>query len=328
MKMLVLGSVALIVLGACSCENNTPDPAAALAPPPPQDVAAVEPTPAPAPDPSRPPVDGEATLTAPESVIAGSNIDVAWTGPGNSADYIDIVPRGQKDTGTQSTYGYVGPSKGSVTLRAPTTAGDYDLRYILDMAGKKTVKATAPLAVTGAVATLVAPATAETGQSLAIAWTGPNGAGDYIDIVKGGQTATGTQVTYVYTNAGTPAKLEAPSSPGVYDIRYVLEGPGGRKVPATSKLAVTLAKATLDAAPTAAREAKIRVQWTGPNSSGDYIDLVKRGSTATSGEASYFYTANNGELTAPKEAGDYDIRYVLDAPGGRAILARRPISIR
>lgn len=333
MKTTILACVSAVVLVGCSCENNTPPPGAE----PPrageagqQGIAVGEPNPAtPAPaDPSTPPVDGAATLTAPPTITAGANVTVTWTGPGNAGDYVDLVPRGFADTRNEITYAYVRNSNGSVVVRAPTTAGEYDIRYVLDMAGPRSIKATSPLTVTAAAATLAGPAMAETGQALEIAWTGPNGPGDYIDLVKAGETKTSGEIVYAYTNAGTPAKLEAPSSPGNYDIRYVLEGPSGRKIPATMALSVTLAKATLKAPGSVAKGAKFKVEWTGPKSSGDYVDLVPKGSTATSGEKSYFYVTSTPDLTAPAEAGDYEIRYVLEAPGGRAILARISVQVR
>lgn len=225
-KTIVLVCVSALVLVGYACENNTPTPVADASAPPAQGVGVGEPNPATPPgadaaptpppaDPNKPPVDGAATLTSPATAVVGANVAVAWTGPNNSGDYIDIVPRGAAATSGEITYAYVRSSKnGSVIVRAPTSAGDYDIRYVQDLAGPRTVKATASLTVTAAAATLTAPATAETGQVLSIVWTGPNGPGDYIDIVKGGQTTTGSEITYAYTDRGSPATLEAPSASG------------------------------------------------------------------------------------------------------------------
>ena len=54
------------------------------------------------------------------------------------------------------------------------------------------------------------------------------------------------------------------------------------------------------------------------------------GVTATpDGQTDYFYVASSpfDELTAP-DAGDFEIRYVLEAPGGRLVIAKRAISVR
>lgn len=329
MKSIILAGAAVLALAACSGEKQSPaKPADASAPA--QGIAVGEPNPsAPAPaDPNAPPVDGEATLKGPATAVAGATFEFAWTGPGNASDYIDLVPRAYDKTSGEISYSYVRDTKGTVSLRAPVAAGEYDVRYVLDMGSTRSVKARAPLTVSEASAKLTVPATAETGQELSIAWTGPNGKGDYVDLVKAGETKTSGEITYAYTSAGTPAKLEAPSSPGNYEIRYLLEGASGRKVITSAPLAVTLANATLKAPAVVGKGAKFKVEWTGPKSSGDYVDLMEKGSTATSGEKSYFYLASAPELTAPAQAGDYEVRYVLDAPGGRAILARVPVSVR
>lgn len=276
------------------------------------------------------PVDGEATVTVPATVGAGAPIEAGWTGPGNTGDYIDLVPRGFTATSGEITYAYARDAVPVAKLQAPTTPGEYEVRYVVQLTSERKVKATAPLTVAASAASLTVPPRAEAGEPLTIAWTGPAGKGDYIDIVPDGHTETSGEVTYAYTRDGNPAKLTAPGKSGAYQIRYLLEGPGGRKILATSLITVTVAIATLTAPETAARGSKVKVEWTGPKRRGDYIDLVKKGHTQTSGELSYFYTDRESasELTMPAEAGEYEIRYVLEAPGGRQVLARRPLRVR
>jgi Ca-activated chloride channel family protein len=163
-----------------------------------------------------------------------------------------------------------------------------------------------------------------------ISWTGPSAQSDYIDLVTAGHTDTSGEITYAYTRDGSPAKITAPGKAGAYDIRYILDGPGGRRVLAKATLQVSQPSASVKAADTVNKGAKFKVEWTGPKRASDYIDLVKKGQTETSGEVSYFYTGrpSTSELTAPNEAGDYDIRYVLEAPGGRVVLAKTPVRVR
>ncbi len=322
-KTLLATSILALVLAAC---EKKPEPTAAAPDAPAADAPAGS---AAGGNPNAPAIDGAVSITSPPSAAAGAEIKVAWTGPGNASDYIDIVPRGAAATTGEISYAYVKDSKGEVSLRVPTAAGEYDVRYVLDMSGTRSVKTASPLTVTAGGATLKAPAAADAGQEFAIEWTGPNGSGDYIDLMKAGSTATSGEITYAYTSAGNPAKMEAPSAAGDYEIRYLLEGAGGRKIIATSALKVSLPQAALAAPDNAAKGKAFKVDWTGPRSSGDYVDLVPKGYTATSGEKDYFYVAqgNSGELTAP-EAGEWVVRYVLDAPGGRAVLASRPVSVR
>ena len=269
-------------------------------------------------------------MTAPASVGAGAIAEVGWTGPGNSGDYIDLVPRGSAATSGEIAYTYTRDAIPVAKLRAPTAPGDYDVRYVVQLEGGRAVKATAPLTVTAASATLTAPPKAESGEPFTVEWTGPAGNGDYVDIVPAGFTEVSGEITYAWTRDGNPAKLVAPGKAGAYQVRYVLEGTGKRTVLRSSALEVAAAAATLKAPDSAAKGAKVKVEWTGPKRRGDYVDLVKKGQTATSGELSYFYTDRDGssELTAPAEAGDYEIRYVLEAPGGRQVLAKRSLTVR
>jgi len=276
------------------------------------------------------PVDGAATLTVASAVGVGAPIEASWTGPGNKDDYVDLVPRGFTNTSGEITYAYVRDAIPMAKLRAPTTPGEYDVRYVVQLASERKVRATAPLTVSAATASLTVPPKAEAAEPLTIAWEGPAGEGDYLDIVPAGHPEPSGEITYAYTRDGNPAKLTAPGRTGGYQIRYVLEGPGGRKVLAWSPLAVTQPAATLKAADVVARGAKVKVEWTGPQRKGDYVDLVKKDQTETSGELSYFYTDrdSSSELDAPAEAGLYELRYVLEAPGGRQVLARRPLRVR
>jgi Ca-activated chloride channel family protein len=276
------------------------------------------------------PVDGDATVKAPATVGAGAAFEAGWTGPGNTGDYIDLVPRGSTATSGEITYAYAKDAIPVARLRAPTTPGEYDVRYVLQLASERKIKATAPLSVTAATASLTAPSQAEGGEPLTIAWQGPAGEGDYIDIVPADYAVTSGEITYAYTRDGNPAKVTAPGKPGSYQLRYLLEGPTGRKVLASAPLAVTQPVATLKAPESVASGTKVKVEWTGPKRAGDYVDLVKKGYAATSGELSYFYVAQetSSELTAPSEAGEYEIRYILEAPGGRQVLARRPLRVR
>src|SRR5690606_7896975 len=134
-------------------------------------------------DPDRAPVDGDATLSVAPTAVASAEVMVAWTGPGNGSDYIDIVPRGFTEVRGEISYSYVKSADPSVTLRAPTTAGVYDVRYVLELGTERKVKAIAPLTVTAGEATLEAPAAVTGGDAMSVAWTGPDGRGDYIDIV-------------------------------------------------------------------------------------------------------------------------------------------------
>jgi len=73
-------------------------------------------------------VDVSATLQAPAEVQGNTRFQVAWQGPGNQGDTVSLYPvGGQRDV----AYQYVDPQRGErVTLAAPESPGDYELRYL------------------------------------------------------------------------------------------------------------------------------------------------------------------------------------------------------
>jgi Ca-activated chloride channel family protein len=276
------------------------------------------------------PVDGDVTLTVPVTAGAGAEIALQFSGPANVQDYIDIVPRGYTQTSGELGYVYIPAAARGDKLRVPTTPGDYDVRYVLDLKGVRKVKAIQPLSITDATATLKLPASVTSAEPLSVEWTGPDGTGDYIDVVPKGYAATSGEITYAYTSSGNPAKFSAPGPAGDYQIRYLLEGLGGRKVLASVPLIVTPATAKLTTPDSADAGKALVVEYEGPKRAGDYVDLVKKGYIATSGELTYFYADGKAanELKMPSEAGDYDIRYVMEAPGGRIVLTKRTIRVK
>ena len=89
------------------------------------------------------------TLDAPSQVAKGAAIDITWTGPNGPSDYITICLAGSPAGAYldyQYTQNYVGKK---ITLHAPATAGNYEIRYQSDRSGVKdvTIFASRPLTV-------------------------------------------------------------------------------------------------------------------------------------------------------------------------------------
>ena len=77
--------------------------------------------------------DLEVTLDAPDSVTAGADFEVEWTGPNGPSDYITIVPAGSAE-GAYLDYVYTN-SGGPVELTAPDEPGAYEIGYASDRVG-------------------------------------------------------------------------------------------------------------------------------------------------------------------------------------------------
>lgn len=279
--------------------------------------------------------DAENALVAPASVPIGSVVEVEWKGPGQQDDYIDIVPADYTETSGELSYVYVGADN-PTRLTAPGRVGTYQLRYILAAPEGRKILVSTPLEVTEAEVTLAFEPAAGAGEDMAIHWTGPATEGDYIDLVAADHTETNGELTYAYVTSASDGEtviLRTPGDAGRYQIRYILQAPDGRRVMAALPLEVTPADVSLSAPETVEPGGSIDVEWNGPGSSGDYVDIVRADHTETSGELAYFWANRNdesrtGQLTAPEKPGAYRIRYIMQASGGRRVGASVPLTVR
>lgn len=158
-----------------------------------------------------------ASLDPPPTATAGSRFDVSWMGPGNTSDFITIVPAGATE-GTYEYYGYTS-SGNPITLKAPDAPGEYEIRYLA--AQSNATLAAAPITVTPVSATLSPPAEVAAKANFEVAWEGPSNDGDYITIVPAG-APRGKYLSYAYTSYGSPASLTAPEKPGPHEVRYIM----------------------------------------------------------------------------------------------------------
>jgi len=158
-----------------------------------------------------------AKVEAKEAVPAGSNIQITWIGPNNKSDYITIVP---KSANEKAYLNYTYTSSGSpLNLKAPDKPGDYEIRYILNQS--RTILTKTDIKVTKVGAKVNAPATVKAGSAFKVNWQGPNYKSDYITIVPAG-VKDSEYLSYAYTSKGSPASLKAPTKPGKYEVRYIL----------------------------------------------------------------------------------------------------------
>jgi Ca-activated chloride channel homolog len=257
------------------------------------------------------------TLDGPAEAGVESVVEIAWTGPDNQGDYITIVPKGTPD---ERYARYVATRAGSpAKLAVPAEPGEGEIRYVSGDGSR--VLARRPIRFLPSEASVTAPDEAGAESIVEIAWTGPNNAGDYITIVPKG-TPDNRYARYEATRAGSPVRVAAPAEPGECEVRYVT---GAGKVLARRPIKVTGSEATLTAADAAVAESLVEIAWTGPNTPGDYITIVAKG-TPDNRYAKYVPTraGSTVRVAVPAEPGECEIRYVT---GAGKVLARRPIKV-
>ncbi len=260
-----------------------------------------------------------ASVSGPETAIAGEEIEVVFEGPeAASGDWITVTAPNAAEN-KYNDYHYT--RQGSpATIRMPLEAGDYELRFVQ---GNKKVIARQPITVTAATATLDAKDTAIAGETVSVDFTGPKPAsGDWITVTTP-SAADNKYTDYAYTRSGSPAEIRMPLDAGEYEIRFVQSN---KKVLARKTITVTEATATLDGPASAVAGTVTPIAFTGPPpGSGDYVAIAKMGSDDLKYE-SYAYTkaGSPANLRIPKEPGAYELRFIH---GNKKVLARAPITV-
>lgn len=261
-----------------------------------------------------------ASVQAAPSAQIGAKLEVRWTGPNATGDFVSIDAKGAPD----SSYGpYAYPSAGNpLSLQVPDAPGSYELRYHSGDNGYP-VLARAPLAVTEIAATLEAPASIEIGGALRVRWTGPNQPGDFISIDAAG-APDGTYGNYAYPAQGNPVEVRVPDAPGAYVLRYHLGN--SYRVIGSVPLQVGGASVTLKFPATARAGAMLSVEWTGPGNTGDFISIDAAGAPdGTYGTYGYAEGAKPLAIRVPDAPGEYVVRYHLAASYG--VLASAPLRV-
>ncbi|WP_417260524.1 VWA domain-containing protein [Celeribacter sp.] len=265
-----------------------------------QDAMVIEPEPTPE------PVVPQVIVTAPEQVTTGAKFEVAWGKTIDSSDFITIVPAGS-DEGTRQNHIRARDDL-SGTLTAPATPGLYEVRYVLDE-GDKTL-GVAPVEVVEAGVTVTAPEQVTTGATFDVAWDKTINVSDFITIVPAGSDE-GTRQNHIRARDDLSGKLTAPATPGLYEVRYVLDE--GDKTIGSAMVEVVEAGVTVTAPEQVTTGASFDIAWDKTVNGSDYLTIVPAGSDE--GTRHNHIRARDdlsGELTAPATPGLYEVRYVLD----------------
>ena len=263
----------------------------------------------------------DVTLTAPEEAIAGSNIKVEWMGPANQGDFITIVSK----YANEKSYGKVVYAKrGSEVLdiTTPMDLGEAEVRYVAG--GDRRTLARTPIQIKAAEIVLNADREATVGNMIRIEWQGPANKGDFITLVNKSAADNFYQRPAYVTRGKPTVEVLAPMVAGEMEIRYL----AGSNRALLGRVPLTLMEARVGLEPPSAAliGQTISIHWTGPQNHNDYLTIVPAGSPDNQrGTVTYTNQGSPASLMAPKEPGDYEIRYISGQ--GKQVLGRAAIEI-
>ena len=181
----------------------------------------------------------EITLSAPESVPAGSNFAVTFVGTNEIGDQIGILVPGS-GAYTRNGYAYAGQSAGTVELTAPLSAGSYEIVY----RRRAEVIARTEIQVTDVAASLNGPVSVAAGGTFEVIWSGPAYTRDLIRILNADGTRVANFADVRISNlSDSRLILTAPQIPGDYTLGYVT----GDKTLASLSFNVTAAEESMSA---------------------------------------------------------------------------------
>ena len=294
-------------------------------------------------------------LISAQATPEGVPFDVSWSGPDDLGAYIHVAsaedgPRdfvymlataktraANKKDATDTNADGVIDSNDLVTsqLGAPSIAGDYEVRYVLD--NPRIILARQPLTVSDSQYALQTPPQVVTGAPFDVSWSGPLTEGDFVTVITAGSTKAFENGRVAKLKPGEAASLVAPAEAGDYEVRYILANgyttyPGMQHaVQASVPLTVVAATNSLMAPATAMGGSTINIAWQDDldGSSDDVISIVEAGATK-SNRMSQIPLSRASEpkqvsLRVPALAGDYEAIYVLH-PGAK-IISRIPIKV-
>lgn len=261
----------------------------------------------------------EASVDAPESVMAGAEFSVSWTGPANEFDFLRMFDlEGNPMHEFQNVAGIDG---NPVTLTAPVELGDYEIMYRTQ--GRKTL-ATDTFTVTEALATVKAPKEAYAGADIEVQWTGPQNQYDRLRMIdSAGERMNNFEFVH-RENTPDTLTMTAPLDEGEYFIAY---DASSEKILAQQSLTVLPVTAMIDGPSSVAAGEEYEITWYGPNYKGDSIYTFN--AAGKDAREYVIFRENNSldpiTLEAPKTPGTYELRYRLK---GKKVLATHSFTVQ
>jgi Ca-activated chloride channel family protein len=284
----------------------------------------------------------DAQVTAPATAVVGEEIKVDFTGPNGAGDWVGLAPVGSAgDAWVGSSYAYT--STGSpAKFPAPPAFGRYEVRYVTATNQVLASQVIEIVAAGGAqagndggaaagqetlTAKLEASDTVAGGGEILVEFSGPGGEDSYLTILRANDPSVPRLSGSSALVTQSPARLRIPAEAGQWEIRYV----AGGKIVGRRPLAITEPPQVRfegrDASPGEAMVIAIEGAQRVP---GDYFYIARAASPDDDYSGGYTAIHYKGpvSISAPQEAGDWEMRYVVPFDGSYKALGRARLTVK
>ncbi|MCA9839166.1 MAG: VWA domain-containing protein [Trueperaceae bacterium] len=257
--------------------------------------------------------ESQAQITVPPRIEAGFTFDMPFNGP----EGLFTIYQNGNQLDIPNVYTLWGnPAR----IQAPSETGSYELYYV-DNNG--TTIARASFEVTASTASITVPETVEAGYSFDMPYAGPEG---QFGIYRQGVTDKNDALAYSYTVWGNPTQLGAPIEQGSYDVRYY---DANGTILASGSITVTPSLASLNGPNEVNANSRFQVPFNGPEGLIGIFQVSAPDDVNASLVSHYVVWGNPAELTAPAQAGTYEIRYYAMPVNGQAgMLVSAPLIVK
>ncbi|MEM9139984.1 MAG: VWA domain-containing protein [Pseudomonadota bacterium] len=263
----------------------------------------------------------QATLDAPDEATMASTVTVAFTGPGEKNDRIELwdpsARQGEGKRLSQVSLGLGFDDGETVEITLPAEEGAYELRYWHFESRK--VLAMRPITALPVPVTLTAPEQTPIARHFTVGWDAPRGNNDQIQLWD--PSARGGEGRKWHSRAvkngdldNQTVRLPAAPKPGMYELRYW--NAQDRKVLATLPIEIVPMDVTLTVTGDAAVGKPLLIAWEGPGARYDQIELWDPNARGGEGKKISSQSVRNGDfdnqkvrLPGPGKAGTYELRY-------------------
>ena len=247
------------------------------------------------------------TITAPETAIAGSEIELSWDAPKGLDSFINIHPSDEKPDYNAKTYIYT-KKNSSAYMRMPSVPGDYTLRWF-NRSDRKPLAET-PIKLTELEITLTADDEAIAGTETEISWSAPKGLDAFINIQLADEKPSYNAKNYIYTKKNTSDYLRLPSEAGNYVLRWYNRN--HRKPIAERPIKLSAPDITINVPEDIRADSEIEISWQAPRGlDNSFINIQPEGEKPDYGAKKYIYTQKKKSeyMKMPAEPGEYVLRW-------------------